>query len=447
MSRRILSWTVLLAMLLAALASPLPAGAAQQPGLSVAFWRTWARADRPVAEGRVARTWMWGPAPISNVLIEEYDEATGIEGEPYGARFVQYFDKTRMEVTDLAGDPVNPWYVTNGLLAKELITGQLQLGHNRFQPAAPAQVPVAGDLNDPNAPTYATFAPLMRYQPLPVGMTVIQTVDRNATVGADPALARFGVTAAVLVPETNHTVASVFWEFMNARGTVYADGAFREDRLFENPFYATGLPLTEAYWTTVLVGGVPKRVLVQVFERRVLTYTPDNPPGWRVEAGNVGLHYYQWRYGQLGQQPITWPFARPEELPYYDAMFLTLVGFVWNFDTLSALLQYPAFDNPSWRADVERRLVFLQDCARAMREAAPPPTLSGFHSQLMAGLSLVEQGAARVRRGLDQRDALLVLQGLDDLQRGLEAIAAALDTLPLRQPDASLSVEEGGFAA
>jgi hypothetical protein len=35
---------------------------------------------------------------------------------------------------------------------------------------------------------------------------------------------------------------------------------------------------------------------VQVFERRVLTYTPSNPDGWKVEAGNVGLQYYQWRY-------------------------------------------------------------------------------------------------------------------------------------------------------
>ena len=24
--------------------------------------------------------------------------------------------------------------------------------------------------------------------------------------------------------------------------------------------------------------------------------TPDNPDGWKVEAGNVGLHYYDWRY-------------------------------------------------------------------------------------------------------------------------------------------------------
>ncbi|MCS7294077.1 MAG: thermonuclease family protein, partial [Dehalococcoidia bacterium] len=43
--------------------------------------------------------------------------------------------------------------------------------------------------------------------------------------------------------------------------------------------------------------------LVQCFERRCLTYTPDNPPGWQVEAGNVGQHYYRWRYEQLGRTP------------------------------------------------------------------------------------------------------------------------------------------------
>jgi Tol biopolymer transport system component len=41
---------------------------------------------------------------------------------------------------------------------------------------------------------------------------------------------------------------------------------------------------------------VEKDVLVQLFERRVLTYTPSNPAGFQVEMGNVGQHYYRWRY-------------------------------------------------------------------------------------------------------------------------------------------------------
>jgi hypothetical protein len=42
---------------------------------------------------------------------------------------------------------------------------------------------------------------------------------------------------------------------------------------------------------------------MQCFERRCLTYTPDNPEGWQVEAGNVGRHYYYWRYGEPGHAP------------------------------------------------------------------------------------------------------------------------------------------------
>jgi hypothetical protein len=54
--------------------------------------------------------------------------------------------------------------------------------------------------------------------------------------------------------------------------------------------------VTEPYWARVPVGGQPKWVLIQAFERRVLTYTPDNTPEFRVEMGNIGLHYKTWRH-------------------------------------------------------------------------------------------------------------------------------------------------------
>ncbi len=62
-----------------------------------------------------------------------------------------------------------------------------------------------------------------------------------------------------------------------------------------------GLPITEPYWVKAKIGGVEKDVLVQLFERRVLTYTPSNPPGWQVEMGNVGRHYWECRYGAIQQ--------------------------------------------------------------------------------------------------------------------------------------------------
>src|SRR6476646_2839033 len=91
---------------------------------SGAIERTWQRTDKPVADGQVSRTWMWGPEANSELIQERYDDSPGQK------RSVQYFDKSRMEINDPNGDPTTPFYVTNGLLGVELITGQEQLGDN-----------------------------------------------------------------------------------------------------------------------------------------------------------------------------------------------------------------------------------------------------------------------------------------------------------------------------
>jgi hypothetical protein len=57
-----------------------------------------------------------------------------------------------------------------------------------------------------------------------------------------------------------------------------------------------GYPISEAYWAKVKVGDYEKTVLVQAFQRRVLTYTASNEAEYQVEMGNVGLHYLNWRY-------------------------------------------------------------------------------------------------------------------------------------------------------
>jgi len=239
----------------------------------------------------VSRTWMWGPGGFSGPMTEWFADAPG------SGRLVQYFDKTRMEITvDGSVDPNSIWYVTNGLLANELTTGRLQLGLNTFEDHSPAQINVAGDFDDAGGPTYASFNVLLEEAPQSEGAELVQRVDRQGQLIDDASLAGRGVTAARFVPETNHTVASPFWSFMNSSGAIWENG-LTEGQLFPNPFYATGFPISGAYWANVKVGGVYKDVLIQVFERRVLTYTPDNAPGWQVEAGNVGQHYYQWRYG------------------------------------------------------------------------------------------------------------------------------------------------------
>ena len=264
-----------------------------------AFAEVWARTDLPVRDLGISRTWMWGNARLSEPLLEEYDDAPG------GQRTVIYWDKSRMEVTNPGDDIEDPWYVTNGLLVVELVTGNLQVGDARFETLVAAEVAVAGDLNDPDSPTYATFAALLGSDPLLDGSAITQRLHGDGTVTDEPALAERGVTAAHRVTLTgiDHQVASIFWDFMNSTGAVWQNEALEEDALFLNPFYATGLPISEAYWTEVNVAGVAQDVLVQCFERRCLTYTPGNDAGWQVEAGNVGLHYWVWRYGTDPREP------------------------------------------------------------------------------------------------------------------------------------------------
>jgi hypothetical protein len=118
-----------------------------------AFQSTWMRTDALVANGQVKRSWFWGPQPNSGALSEDYAE--GVNGK----RLVQYFDKSRMEINNPNGDKSDLFYVTNGLLTVELITGYMQTGNNTRVLRWPAEIPLAGDTNvDTNTgPTYASF--------------------------------------------------------------------------------------------------------------------------------------------------------------------------------------------------------------------------------------------------------------------------------------------------
>jgi hypothetical protein len=275
------------------------------------FQRTWARTDKPVADLAVSRTWMWGPEARSPLLYEEYDQS------PDGRRVVQYFDKSRMEIThpDAADDGL--WYVTNGLLVVELMTGHMQVGDSRFETLAPSNALAAGDPGAPDGIDYAHLAPARTFsETYTQGQPIVNQLQwlggspqqpRYLAPVAVEQLAAYGVTAAQLVPETGRWVAAVFWAFMTSTGPVYEGGTTHDAALFQNAYYATGFPIINPYWARVSVGGTVKDVLLQCFERRCLTYTPDNPEGWQVEAGNVGQHYYDWRYADAEPVPVPTP--------------------------------------------------------------------------------------------------------------------------------------------
>ncbi len=211
----------------------------------------------------------WGPLSLAHDGQQEsYNEAPG------GKRLVQYFDKGRMELTN--------GVVTDGLLATELISGRLQAGNTIFQPITAAAIPVAGDPDNPG-PTYAQIGSsgFTTAAASAVGSPTVRALSRvdaagTFAAGGSDASATIGAFDAT----TQHNVPKAFADYRSKAGLP-----------------TIGLAIAEPFWANgVLVGGQPKDVLVQAFERRVLTYTPSNPDAFKVEMGNIGAHYYQWRY-------------------------------------------------------------------------------------------------------------------------------------------------------
>ncbi len=257
-----------------------------QPLAAAPYTATYTRYDGPVLSGAVKRGFIWGPQVVGQ-RSEPYADAPG------GQRDVWYFDKGRFELNNPANGQI-----TSGLLVNEMVSGQVQTGDTARQNRSPAAVAVAGDPNIPGAITYATMNAVRSAPPRAVGGAITEQLRADGSRGASTSPDSGGVTTAVLIPETNHTVASVFWQYLNSTGVTIQNSQPVNGALFDPTFFVVGLPITEAYWTTATVGGVPKTVLVQTFERRILTYTPSNPDGFKVEMGNVGLHYLAWRYGQ-----------------------------------------------------------------------------------------------------------------------------------------------------
>jgi hypothetical protein len=225
----------------------------------------------------VKRSWLWGPDSWIAVS-ERYDE------EPNRARMVHYFDKARVEINSGETQPE----VTAGLLVRDMILGSIQVSDSEFVENTPANVPLAGDGYEfnPDAPTYASLNGVAsteegREVTQRSGEAIVETLARDGTIGADesaPDAATYGSYDETL----GHNVATVF-------DTYLSDLAVDQDM-------SVGLPLTEPYWVQTLVAQEPTWVLIQAFERRVLTYTPSNAPEWQIEMGNVGRHYYEWRY-------------------------------------------------------------------------------------------------------------------------------------------------------
>ncbi len=270
------------------------------------FTNTWNRVDKPVQDiPGVGRGYTWGPIVVGS-------DGTTTESYNGGTRKVQYFDKARMEVNNPNGNPNDLFYVTTGLLVKELVTGARQDGDATFVSSQPSTIQIAGDPNDGTAnaisPTYASYKNIVTFfgnengKPQALNSVINSKIDKagNVSTFSPPEQRTIGGYDSL----TQHNIADVFVTFGNQNGQIWNGSSFVQGAVFfGNPTYVLGRPVTDPLWTRAVVAGVERDVLTQLFERRVLTYTPTNPEGFKVEMGNVGQHYYKWRY----QTPVTPP--------------------------------------------------------------------------------------------------------------------------------------------
>lgn len=264
-----MKWVIFLALGVLVGVSFLPVEATQPtPFADPSFSRFFAQA------GASGQKLLWGGAPLVS-LVEPYADAAG------SRRLVQYFDRGRMELDAATGA------VTQGLLVRELTSGAVQVGDDAFTQRSPANIPImatSANAGQDAGPTYADFA--------------VAALSRspNRTVSPDGVLDDWLLPggkvltgpvpvvaiAAIYVDVTGHNVPDVFaaWFATEPFGTLSWQQAL-------------GYPVSEAYW--VQADGADH--LVQLFERRVVVYTPRAASSEQFAVTNVGRHYFRWRYG------------------------------------------------------------------------------------------------------------------------------------------------------
>ncbi|GIV98572.1 MAG: L,D-transpeptidase [Herpetosiphonaceae bacterium] len=167
-----------------------------------------------------------------------------------GDRAVQYFEKGRIE--DHSAEVADPrWALMYGRLTAELMQ----------------QAPW-GVVNNTTF-TYGDLSYLstLKQDPPPEFSGGTIAVEGGTFVPYHPQL---GSAPGYVVP-------SYFWEYMN-RSDLFPGGWLHD----------IGLPMTGVLNAETVKHGERRSIMLQAFERTVLTYDPLNPPGWQVERGNIG---------------------------------------------------------------------------------------------------------------------------------------------------------------
>jgi hypothetical protein len=177
-----------------------------------------------------------------------------IDGNP-----AQYYEKGRIE--DHSARERNPdWAFMYGRLTAELI-------------AAGNTAPVGGDTSQYSYRDLTTLADWSNLKQTPYP-GVDGVVANNRAQGI------FVPYNAALKSGPGHFVLPQFWSYINRRELF--PGGWLHD---------IGLPMTEPVNGWVTKFGVKREIVIQAFERAVLTFDAQNPRGWEVERANVGSDF------------------------------------------------------------------------------------------------------------------------------------------------------------
>jgi hypothetical protein len=190
----------------------------------------------------------------SRVLGRPLSPPSAIQGVP-----VQYSETGRLEDHSGGGNPAGS-RVQYGLLVDELQQAQ-------------SEIPFGGDVSP------MTYAGVNRLAAESQRLPPPGWLERGG--GQLPDGSVFIPFSSDLSATQGHYVSARFWEYMN--NPLYFPGGWLHD---------IGLPITEAVTLDVQKNSLGARtVVVQAFQRTVLTYDAANPPDWQVERANVGTDY------------------------------------------------------------------------------------------------------------------------------------------------------------
>jgi hypothetical protein len=207
---------------------------ADEPWPAEAFRAQWQRTDAIVATGDSNYSWYWGPTSRSGPMLERNDDAPG------GKQLVVYYDKGRMELPVQFADAKAARQLSFGRLVAEMVSGNVQLGNQRFEPGSPAAIPVAGDGDDALAPTYASFARVASTNgatavPRAHGQRPQQAIDRTGAITTRSDLAQAYPETAYddYDAGTGHNISGVFSTFMRRSGAVNTPNGRRTEQLID----------------------------------------------------------------------------------------------------------------------------------------------------------------------------------------------------------------------